>query len=515
MKIQETASSLEFEDKIDALSRTMLWTLGHGNSGEIARLGNVSFNEDSGRAIDPQGGRAISVSEKGVYLQEIDCQNLQATTGFSTIPRLTILSPEQIVNQLLHNGMDEQNMYDYRQMAKMLGLLDKDYDKLSSRDGPVVRVVDDQQILRSFPELSENLLPIFDSHQQLLEVDIIISGIVFTAKIFKFVSVPGLILLPFRRETPGVCFIHDRKNPCILDTDINTVLSNAEMSWLNDSGDLEKMDWEVLRGLTPSIVWHAKHDDFQANNYLKHIMNIVAAAKANNLSLDVIKATCVNGQGEEASETERLNITKLCTEALRRGLELPESLRESKYLISLDLNSVIDKSYLPSYWKNGAIAGFYLTEEVKSDEVIKSILQKTTRHIQTLLLIPKDKTNKVAYAVKEFHNDIICADIKVLDDLQELKKITKDKSIHLIIAMCDEDNKNQLIQEKAIEASRELLLPIGIILPSAPHDESAMLYDSMTAVIHDSSSNTLKFIDKPEKAKTPLEVSEDTAYLFM
>ena len=126
--------------------------------------------------------------------------------------------------------------YDYRPLARQLGLLEKNYDKLSSADGPVVRVSDDQLIPYIVqPDQDSNLIPLYDSQSRLIEYDMAYrDGQVYTVKIFKFISSPGIFCFLFRREKPGFGFPngkaadYDADIKTVYDTDIKTVLANRD-----------------------------------------------------------------------------------------------------------------------------------------------------------------------------------------------------------------------------------------------------------------------------------------------
>ena len=490
MIIDESKSSKIAEDTHDANSRVLIYALENGSTPDVARLGNISYNPITHGAIIAMGNQEISITPVGITSQTLD-------NSFN-IPTINHIYPKVLLDILLNNGPGIGCRYDCRQMADMLKLREIDYDTLSSKDGPVVRVVNDSLIpyvLGMLPGFEVPLIALRDSEGKLIEYDYYDGEVVFAMKLFKFVSFPSMFCLPFRRERPGIALQRMPPNPWILDTDIKTVLANQNMTWLNDRGDLDKMDWEEVRGQKPRIVWHDKKNSIESNASLKHIFSIVAAAKKNGITLNVIRASCETGQWEEAHEEVIMGLDELRAEAVNRDIELPEPLRESKYMLTLDANPMIDTGKLKKRWPEGAVTGFYPAEGVNTEELLQEVLKEVPESVPVLLLIPKSKTIQVGSAI----GGVLCADIEALNDFPELKRIVREYKTALILAVCDAECQGMQLQTKAVEASRELLQPVGVILKSPPPDSPSVPYDNMFAGQRD--SNAFVFIPKPEKTK--------------
>ena len=95
----------------------------------------------------------------------------------------------------------------------------------------------------------------------------------------------------------------------------------------------------------------------------------------------------------------------------------------------------------------------------------------------------------------------------MLREPQELGKIAREHNIDVLLVVFNEaeepngskTGKDRFGCELAVQVSRELLMPIGIILPSTPHDESAWLFDNVYCF--DDKDGEVTFIDKPNKAR--------------
>ena len=120
---------------------------------------------------------------------------------------------------------------------------------------------------------------------------------------------------------------------------------------------------------------------------------------------------------------------------------------------------------------------------------------KPPESVPMLILIPKSKTIQQGSII----GGMPCANIEVLNDFHELKGIVHEYETTLILAVCDAEYQDVQFLKKAVEASRELLLPIEVFLDSAPHDSFHILFDNMFAVQRD--SDALIFTPKPDKTK--------------
>lgn len=92
-----------------------------------------------------------------------------------------------------------------------------------------------------------------------------------------------------------------------------------------------------------------------------------------------------------------------------------------------------------------------------------------------------------------------CTDIEVLNNFHELNGIAHEYETALILAVCNAEYQGRQFLKNAVEASRELLLPIGVFLDSAPHDSFHILFDNMFAA--QCNSDALFFTPKPDKTK--------------
>ena len=527
MVIYETNITKEQIDRMDAYSRVAIQFLEDASTPNVARYGDFSYDAIGHSAISPDGDFALSVTPVKVVASQItDCLSLpnsfmmvrlrDETTGEPTKHiKLSIIPPQYALSIMQCAGVEKKDIrnYDYRPLAEKLGRLDRNYDTLSANDGPIVRVADDRLIPKVVPIPSDcELVPLYDSHNKLIEYDCARKedGMVCSVKIFKFIASPGIFHLPFRSEKPGVWFKNGKSKNCVIDTDIKTVMANDDIAWLNDAGDLEKMDWNVLSDGS-AIVWHCKYNQLEANALLRRVLSIVAIAKKKGIALDVIKATCREGHGECASEIRRLDLNEIRIEALRRHIELPESLRNSDYLIRINSNPMIETSRLPDYWKFGPMVVLYPAEKLHVLQILSRLakdLQKT--RLSILILIDKKMNLKVEYALKGHCSvKLQCADINVLHCSEELKRIVNEYQTEVLLVMFesnDVDNGNpkkdarrDSPQQLTIQIASELLLPVGLILPSSPSNESSWLYDCVYCI--ESDDGKLSFVDKPEKAK--------------
>lgn len=481
MVIDESTYSQEQIDRTDAKSRVILSFVEALSKPDVARYGDISFDAKERRAISPTGHLAMKATPMGIETLEITeeiplrdsivgahVRYMNPDGSYQKLPVLKMTEPRSAFD-MMQSACDASYIpmyYDYRPLAQKLGLLEKDYDQLRPKDGPIVRVADDQRIWDCFPPgLNLMLMQMYDSQHQLLEDNVgYKDGQVYTVKIFKFIGSPGIFWLPFRRCTPGVVFPCGQCSSGYLDTDYKTVSVNRGMTWLNDAGDLSKMDWEVLRGRAPALVWHAKQNQFEANASLRHILSIVASAKKKDLTLDVIKASCIDGKGEEASEVKRLNLAELRLEAQRRKIDLPEELKDSVFL--LDLDSVIDTSKLPPYWNDGAVIGFTPAPAVKRAQVLQKLVAEMSEN-QILVLARRKDFWEVRNAVGEHASGSpYCADIDVLKQPVELGRIVHDHGIELILLLFETDSNKDIHTALVsnIGVCVELSMPVGVLL---------------------------------------------------
>ncbi|MBQ7177875.1 MAG: hypothetical protein IJS08_10725, partial [Victivallales bacterium] len=484
------------------------------------------------RAISSTGNLAVTATDMGVETLEM-CETVQISNGLicnarfrnertGEVLKMPILKHIEPCDALATMRSDcdgyDTSHYDYRPMVQKLGLLEKDYDKLSSADGPIVRVADDLLIPNAgFFIPGGRLIPLYDSHNQLIEYDVAYDdGQVYAMKIFKFIASPGIFWLPFRREKPGLWLPERREKHLIMDTDIKTVWANRGMAWFNDAGDLMEMDWDVIHD-RDAIVWHNKQNQIEANARLRHVLNIVAIAKDKGKVLDVIKATCSSGNKDMVFNAERLRLADIRLEAHRRHLELPKPLRESAFTINLNAGAMIDTSRIRPYWERGPVTCFYSNDGFKRELILARIVRDVSGgsgNVSIMILIPRHERLHVENALGEYSGrNITCADVEILKDISELGKIVREQHIDLLLIMFDsvdeESNstskpaksKTAIPQELSVQISRELLLPVGLLLPSAPNAASAYLYDRVYFAMQEDPNGKLVFVDKPDKAK--------------
>ena len=155
MVIDESHVSKEQIDRVDAQSRAFLQFVEDAGSPDVARYGDISYDAQNRRAISSTGNLAVTATDMGVETLEM-CETVQISNGLicnarfrnertGEVLKMPILKHIEPCDALATMRSDcdgyDTSHYDYRPMVQKLGLLDKDYDKLSS--APIVRVADD------------------------------------------------------------------------------------------------------------------------------------------------------------------------------------------------------------------------------------------------------------------------------------------------------------------------------------------------------------------------------------
>lgn len=206
--------------------------------------------------------------------------------GYNMIPAVRRLSPYEIPPLVSYLT----GQYDVVYLCKALGLDQKDYDKVT--EGSFIRTSADNLII---PLIGWNQLNILDHHGVFVRSNVLYNGSVFELKAFKYTNRRELYPFLFKPEHPGVWFNtidgHAPLGDIVLDTCIHNVLnpSSSANAWLNDAGDVAKIDWEIIRWHRVMYAWHSNDFDFfQSKNAFVATLHFVSEAKKKHIPVQIL-----------------------------------------------------------------------------------------------------------------------------------------------------------------------------------------------------------------------------------
>lgn len=341
----------------DAASRLAIQVINHANSPLIARCGDLSHDKFRGGFISGDGRVHVSKDASyvkslpypwqamGPYVLSLDpmtssynptiSQGEQPQSGMSLPPSVAVpaipapststvsvdsrmvpsirdLSPYEIPNLLSYLA----GQYDVIYLCQKLGLFGINYDTISK--GIFIRSFGDNCII---PPVGASMLNIFNHYGAIDRVNVLLQGSVFELKVFKYTDRRGLYPFLFKPEHPGVWFNTSNglapSGDIVLDTCIHTVLDSSypANAWLNDAGDIAKIDWEILQWHTVKYVWHS-NDFLQSRNSFASALHFISEAKNHSITvniLDIVTGTT-------------LNLPNIIQQARNFNLEIPKNM---------------------------------------------------------------------------------------------------------------------------------------------------------------------------------------------
>ena len=339
--------------KMDATSRLAIHVVNHANSPLIAQCGDLSHDKIRG-GFNSSNGR-IHVSKDASFIKALpntwqtttptttgytpmlsqreqsmsNTQLLPSVTvpaipesstspvpmGYNLIPSVRCLSPYEI--PALVSYLTGQ--FDVVYLCKALGLDRKDYDKVI--DGSFIRTFTDN-ITITFD--GWRMFYIYDHNGLFVRANVLFNGSVFELKVFKFTNRRELYPFLFKPEHPGVWFNtidgHAPLGDIVLDTCIHNVLnpSSSANAWLNDAGDVAKIDWEIIRWHRIFYVWNS-NDFLQSRNSFASALHFVSEAKKHGITVDIL----------DVATNNVMDLPNIVQQARGFNLEVPQNLNTS------------------------------------------------------------------------------------------------------------------------------------------------------------------------------------------
>ena len=309
----------------DATSRLAIHVVNHANSPLIAQCGDLShdkfrggFNSSDGRIhvskdasfvktklgqavqyVLPSGqmtvGNAPMLSQGEQSMSNTVPAISKSSTismvpiNYNEIPSVSWLSPYEIPRLLSYLRRQNDVVY----LCRAHGLDLKDFDKVT--DGNFIRTFADNL---TTPFDGWRMFYIYDHNGLFVRANVLFNGSVFELKVFKFTNRPGLYPFLFKPEHPGVWF-NTVDGPSwsdiVLDTCIHNVLNPSlpANAWLNDAGDVAKIDWEIIRWHTVFYAWHS-NDWLESRNSFAAALHFVSVAKKHGITVDILDAASNN-----------------------------------------------------------------------------------------------------------------------------------------------------------------------------------------------------------------------------
>ena len=304
--------------EIDAASRLAVHIINHANSPLIAQCGDLShdklrggFNSSDGRVhVSKDASYVKSLpypwQAMGPYVLSLDPMTTSYTPTIpqgeqpqsdmslppsvaipvdsKMIPSFRALSPYDIPDLLSYL----RGQYDVVYLCGALGLDQKNYDTIT--DGSFIRAHADNLVILPIGAYSLNIL---DHHGVFVRSNVLFQGSVFELKVFKYTDRCRLYPFFFKPQHPGVWFnTLDGRAPLgdiVLDTCIHTVLDSSypANAWLNDAGDIAKIDWEIFRWHTVKYVWHSI-DFLQSRNSFASALHFISEAKNHSITVNIL-----------------------------------------------------------------------------------------------------------------------------------------------------------------------------------------------------------------------------------
>ena len=321
--------------EMDAASRLAIYVINHANSPLIAQCGDLShdklrggFNSSDGRVHVSKDASYVKCfpypwQAMGPYVLSLDSmttsytptisQGEQPQSGMSLPPAVAVPSipapststvsvDSKMILSVRNLSPDEipalvsrlTGQCDVVYLCRALGLDLKDFDKVT--DGNFIRTFADNL---TTPFDGWRMLYIYDHHGVFVRANVLFQGSMFELKVFKFTNRPGLYPFLFKPEHPGVWFnTVDGRAPwddIVLDTRINDILTgfSPANAWLNDAGDVAKIDWEIIRWHTVFYAWHS-NDWLESRNSFAAALHFVSVAKKHGITVDILDAASNN-----------------------------------------------------------------------------------------------------------------------------------------------------------------------------------------------------------------------------
>jgi len=319
----------QFVRRIDAGSRIILTAINWSDTSRIAQMGDFSHN----------------ASAEGFYSWD------GKKMALPPAPQLAKLTSESLCRQLDASGPNTATIFtgqfldalgpDPVYLARSLKLDKRDYDNL--RHGKIIRSFSDNTTPLPY---GYEPLPIFDHLGFFLRMDVLYCGAVFTSKCFKFKDRLGEVTFLFKPEHSGVCFgvCQGQNAEIVLTPDAAEFISSGRTyAWLNNTGDLDELDWEVFCGRRVFYLWHA--DGFQAKNQFSAAMHFAATARKHGVEVQIIRRT--------VSGDYNLALPELVKQAYTYGLRVPAELRNQKHVLAGNNVAEFIPAGIPFFWQNG------------------------------------------------------------------------------------------------------------------------------------------------------------------
>lgn len=324
----------QFVQRIDAGSRIILEAINLSDKSRIAQMGDFTHNTNS-EGFYSWDGKKIALPTAS--------QLTKLTSEFlSQPPELYGPNTVEVFTKQFLAALGPDPVY----LARSLKLDKRNYDNL--RHGKIIRSFTDNITPMAYTYIP---LPIFDHLNVFLRMDVLYygAGAVFTRKCFKFTDRPGELTLLFKPEHPGVCWgiCPEYRNDMVLTTDAMEFINFPQFyAWLNNSGDLEELDWEIFRGRRVSYLWHA--DGFQAKNQFSAAIHFAATARKHGIEAQIVKHHTETMLGDYV-----LTIPELIKQAYAYGLSIPSEFRNKKHVFTEDNIIEFVPVGIPHFWQNG------------------------------------------------------------------------------------------------------------------------------------------------------------------
>ena len=372
----------------DARSRLAIALINRATSSWPAQLGDLSKDEFRGGYISEDG--QVSVSRDATLIHILPSLQSETETNYPFSPSpdpvfnafplwrpplpahqnvsmpLTISNVSAVYDNLPQLKKVEPDMrpdvlmrmtgqYDLVYLCHALKLDRIDYDNV--RSGIFVRTFADNIV-----KLPSEWIPLKGRGHLLkfLRMYAFFQESLFEVKVFKFTCRPGLYPFLFRPEHPGIFFRGIPQPPgpmvsIILDTDVKTVLSgnSPANAGLINAGDITELDYGIILECRHKIqyLWHAREPE--SRNQFAEVFHLLADAKKKGIDASILRYDGL------ASPQENLDLAAARQQALRYGLDIPATLRDSGYVHVPTTQKEFVPRDIPFFWTNGSSTLFF------------------------------------------------------------------------------------------------------------------------------------------------------------